>query len=157
MHLSLSKIPHSNLTKKGPKQAMVWLLEYCSCKHHAVTHTNPIKLISFSSRHWFESCSHCSIWNRYPFTRWKVSECVQCEACCCSQILKMSTSWQALITFNHHIVTALSPFRLEQNNCSVGEAFMAVCSCDINTMHTVIPSGQTVMCCSLDKANKFPV
>lgn len=82
---------------------------------------------------------------------------MQCEACCCSQILQMSTSWQALITFNHHFVTALSPFRLEQNNGSVGEAFMVVCSCDINTMHTVLPSGQSVVRCSLDKASKLPL
>lgn len=34
---------------------------------------------------------------------------------------------------------------------------MAVCSCGISTMHSVIPSGQTVMCCCLDKAPKVPV
>lgn len=61
---------------------------------------------------------------------------------------KMSTFWQTLITFNHHIVTALSPFRLERHNAGAGEASTAVCSCDINKM-------QTSPWCSPDKASKL--
>lgn len=125
---------------------VVWIHVYCHCKRLAAIHTftqTTIKLTSFYS---VTDLSHVP---RALFTT-KMKSFVQYKIWWCSQILKMSTFWQAQITFNHHIVTALSSFKLVHNNGSVGEVFMAFCSCKIYTTYTVISPGYTFMCCSLD-------
>lgn len=138
-------ILHSK-TMIGYYDTVVWIQGYCSCKRLVAAHTFTQTTNKLTS---FYTITDVSYDLSAPFTT-KMKSFVQYKIWWCSQILKLSTFWQAQITFNHQIVTELSSFKLVHNNCSVGEVFMAFCSCKINTMYTVISLGYTFMRCSRD-------